>query len=62
MIYNDTIVALATPSGAGAIAIIRLSGKDAINLAENQFQSVSGKVLSKQADTYHSFRAYCRWE
>ena len=49
MIYNDTIVALATPSGAGAIAVIRLSGKDAISLAEKQFQSVSGKVLGDQA-------------
>ena len=49
MIYNDTIVALATPSGAGAIAVIRLSGKDAIRLAEKQFQSVSGKVLGDQA-------------
>ena len=27
---NDTIIALATPSGAGAIAIIRLSGPEAI--------------------------------
>lgn len=49
MIYNDTIVALATPSGAGAIAIIRLSGSDAIILAENQFKSVSGKQLVKQS-------------
>lgn len=49
MIYQDTIVALATPSGAGAIAVIRLSGKDAIVLAEKQFQSVSGKQLSKQS-------------
>ncbi|MBC3759118.1 tRNA uridine-5-carboxymethylaminomethyl(34) synthesis GTPase MnmE [Hyunsoonleella sp. SJ7] len=48
MIINDTIVALATPSGAGAIAIIRLSGKDAIKLAEKQFKSVSGKLLGKQ--------------
>ncbi|WP_303315206.1 tRNA uridine-5-carboxymethylaminomethyl(34) synthesis GTPase MnmE [Flavivirga abyssicola] len=48
MINQDTIVALATPSGAGAIAIIRLSGKDAITFAENQFKSVSGKELSKQ--------------
>ena len=48
MIYNDTIVALATPSGAGAIAIIRLSGKDAITIAEKHFKSVSGKKLSKQ--------------
>ncbi|TYA78714.1 tRNA uridine-5-carboxymethylaminomethyl(34) synthesis GTPase MnmE [Seonamhaeicola marinus] len=49
MIHTDTIVALATPSGAGAIAIIRLSGKDAITIAEQQFKSVSGKRLSEQA-------------
>lgn len=48
MINQDTIVALATPSGAGAIAVIRLSGKDAITLAEAQFKSVSGKQLAKQ--------------
>ncbi|AUS07012.1 tRNA uridine-5-carboxymethylaminomethyl(34) synthesis GTPase MnmE [Pseudotamlana carrageenivorans] len=48
MINQDTIVALATPSGAGAIAVIRLSGKDAITLAEAQFKSVSGKRLAKQ--------------
>ncbi|WP_372937237.1 tRNA uridine-5-carboxymethylaminomethyl(34) synthesis GTPase MnmE [Seonamhaeicola sp.] len=48
MINQDTIVALATPSGAGAIAVIRLSGKEAINIAEKQFKSVSGKQLSKQ--------------
>ena len=48
MIYNETIVALATPSGAGAVAIIRMSGKDAITIAEEVFQSVSGKDLSKQ--------------
>ncbi len=49
MIHTDTIVALATPSGAGAIAVIRLSGKEAISIAEKQFKSVSGKLLSKQA-------------
>lgn len=48
MIYNDTIVALATPSGAGAVAIIRMSGKDAIAIAANVFQSVSGKDITKQ--------------
>jgi len=49
MIYQDTIVALATPSGSGAIAVIRLSGNDAITIAEKHFKSVSGKLLSKQA-------------
>jgi len=48
MIKQDTIIALATPSGAGAIAVIRLSGKDAISIAEKQFKSVSDKLLSKQ--------------
>lgn len=48
MTYTDTIVALATPSGAGAVAIIRMSGKDAITIASEVFQSVSGKDISKQ--------------
>lgn len=48
MIPQETIVALATPSGAGAIAIIRLSGKDAIKIAAEVFQSVSGKDITKQ--------------
>ena len=48
MIPQETIVALATPSGAGAIAVIRLSGKDAVSIASQVFQSVSGKNLSKQ--------------
>ena len=48
MIQQETIVALATPSGAGAIAIIRLSGKEAITIAAEVFQSVSGKDITKQ--------------
>jgi tRNA modification GTPase len=47
--HNDTIVALATPSGSGAIAVIRLSGKDAIMIADSQFKSVKKqKSLSAQ--------------
>ncbi|HZY37942.1 MAG TPA: tRNA uridine-5-carboxymethylaminomethyl(34) synthesis GTPase MnmE [Mucilaginibacter sp.] len=42
----DTIVALATPAGTGAIGIIRLSGPDAIVIANNAFK---GKDLNKQA-------------
>ncbi|WP_054851365.1 tRNA uridine-5-carboxymethylaminomethyl(34) synthesis GTPase MnmE [Olleya sp. ITB9] len=49
MIYNDTIVALATASGAGAVAIIRLSGKDAIAIADSCFKSVTKhKSLTNQ--------------
>ena len=48
MISQETIVALASPSGAGAIAVIRLSGIGALTIAEQVFQSVSEKSLSKQ--------------
>ena len=48
MIQNDTIIALATPAGAGAIAVIRLSGRDAITIASKHFESVSGKILENQ--------------
>ncbi len=48
MIYQDTIVALATPSGAGAIAVIRISGPDAIAIGASVFQSISGKDLGQQ--------------
>ncbi|TLP77573.1 tRNA uridine-5-carboxymethylaminomethyl(34) synthesis GTPase MnmE [Maribacter sp. ACAM166] len=48
MIHTDTIIALATPSGSGAIAIIRLSGVNAISIVSQHFESVSGKKLEKQ--------------
>jgi tRNA modification GTPase len=48
MLYNDSIVALATPSGAGAIAIIRISGEEAIAIGNSVFQSIKGKDLTKQ--------------
>lgn len=48
MIYNDTIVALATPSGAGAIAVIRVSGKEAIAITSRHFRSIRKKDLSNQ--------------
>ena len=58
MTHHDTIVALATPSGAGAIAVIRLSGEDAINIASQIFNSVSGKDLSKAKNPYGTFGPY----
>jgi len=48
MIPQDTIVALATASGSGAIAIIRISGADAITIAASVFRSVSGKDITRQ--------------
>jgi tRNA modification GTPase len=48
MIPNDTIAALATPAGAGAIAVVRMSGPAAIALACEIFNPVSEKDLSRQ--------------
>ncbi|PTX41501.1 tRNA modification GTPase trmE [Christiangramia gaetbulicola] len=48
MKLNDTIVALATPSGAGAIAVIRVSGPDALNIVAPLFKAKSKKDLAKQ--------------
>jgi len=48
MIPNDTIIALATPSGAGAIAVVRISGKDAITTSAPFFKSIHGKKLDQQ--------------
>ncbi|MDB4922893.1 MAG: tRNA modification GTPase [Mucilaginibacter sp.] len=45
MTNNQTIVALATPNGTGAIGIIRLSGPEAITIANSVFK---GKDLTKQ--------------
>ena len=46
MFTNDTIIALSTPPGSGAIGVIRLSGPEAISLTNSVF---SGKDLAKQA-------------
>src|ERR1700759_54870 len=42
---EETIVALATPNGIGAIGVIRLSGPQAIDIANSVFK---GKDLTKQ--------------
>ncbi len=44
--WDDTIVALATPNGVGAIGVIRLSGSKAIEIVNQHFSS---KDLSKQS-------------
>jgi tRNA modification GTPase len=55
MNYNDTIVALATPSGAGAVAIIRVSGKEAISISNAIFKSVKSNksLINQHTHTIH---------
>ena len=49
MVNNDAIIALSTASGAGAIAVIRISGDRSIGLCDQNFKSVSGKKLINQS-------------
>lgn len=53
---NDTIAALATPHGPGAIAVIRLSGAKAISIVEKVFKSKTLKpktLANKASHTAH---------
>ncbi|MFD1204261.1 tRNA uridine-5-carboxymethylaminomethyl(34) synthesis GTPase MnmE [Sporosarcina contaminans] len=52
--HEDTIAAISTPIGEGAIAIVRLSGDKAIDVADRIFRSPSGKRLAdEQSHTIH---------
>ncbi|MEI9908550.1 MAG: tRNA uridine-5-carboxymethylaminomethyl(34) synthesis GTPase MnmE [Bacteroidota bacterium] len=49
--WDDTIVALATAPGIGAIGVIRLSGKDALNIVNDLFTSKN--LLEQPSHTIH---------
>ena len=49
--WDDTIVALATPPGIGAIAVIRLSGSKALQIIDELF--LSKKISSQTSHTMH---------
>ncbi len=43
--YDDTIAAISTPLGDGGIGIVKISGKDALEIAERIFISTKDKTL-----------------
>lgn len=47
---GETVAAIATPSGEGGVAIIRISGKEAVAVAERVF---SGPIRSYKSHTAH---------
>ena len=49
--WDDTIAALATPPGIGALGVIRLSGKDALTIADRLFPSK--KISQQPSHTLH---------
>ena len=46
MKFSDTIAAISTPAGKGGIAIIRISGEQAIFIVDKIFNAQSGKKLA----------------
>ena len=57
MQLDKTIVALATPSGTGAVGLIRISGKQAIKIASKCFKSHRDIDIIKQA----SHKTFLGW-
>ncbi|MDC0388980.1 tRNA uridine-5-carboxymethylaminomethyl(34) synthesis GTPase MnmE [Flavobacteriaceae bacterium] len=48
MVNQETIIALATPNGLGAISVIRISGNNSIEITQKLFKSNKNKLLSNQ--------------
>ena len=46
-LWMSTIAAIATPLAAGGLGVIRISGEDAINIADKIFRPYSGKSLKE---------------
>ena len=49
MFYGDTIAAISTARGKGGVALLRISGTDAVAICEKLFLPKSGKKLSEYA-------------
>ena len=49
MVNNDNILALASPSGIGAISLIRISGPQSISIVDNIFNGIEKIKLADQA-------------
>lgn len=47
MNFFDTIAAISTPIGKGGVAVIRISGAEAVEIAEKAFRTASGKSISE---------------
>ena len=57
MYFDDTVAAISTPQGKGGISIIRISGKDALEIADKVYSNQYGKTLS-EAKTHTIHHGY----
>jgi len=55
MNMSDNVIAMATPSGVGAIAVIRISGPGAIEIVNGKFKSIKNnkELPSQKSHTVH---------
>lgn len=56
---QNTIAAISTPPGDGGIGVIRISGDDAISIADKVFKSLSGKNLCELSGYTALFGTVC---
>ena len=57
---ESTIAAISTPKGEGGISVIRISGSDALSIADKCFSAVSGKKLCDMKGYTAAFGAAVR--
>jgi tRNA modification GTPase len=53
MLSSDTIVAISTPQGVGGIAVVRLSGPDALTIAEKHLSPLTSHLSPRHATYCH---------
>ena len=59
MFIGDTIAAISTARGKGGVALLRISGPDAVSICEKMFLPKSGKKLSEYAPRTAVFGSIC---
>ena len=59
MFIGDTIAAISTARGKGGVALLRISGPDAVSICEKVFLPKSGKKLSEYAPRTAVFGSIC---
>lgn len=55
MNFYDTIAALSSPMGKGGVAVIRISGSEAFEIAERVFTCASGKTIAELKPNYMTY-------
>ena len=60
--YLDTVAAVSTPFGKGGVALLRLSGADAIEIADRAFAAVSQRIYIRYFLYATGTYAVARWQ